>query len=276
MALKAEPIGRLREWLPVGRPMGAEVWNSRHRGVVVLLWVHAFGLGAFGLVRGFEPLHVAGEAIGIGGLAFVASVLQTRTAQAAIGTLGLITSSAVLVHLSGGMIEAHFHFFIMVAVVTSYQSWIPFLVAMGYVLVHHGTIGVIAPNSVYNHPAAVRSPWLWAAIHAAMVTGAALAGLMSWKQAEIERTAAEIAAAELRESELRKLGAVHLQDTVVQGLITAKYASELGEAETAAEAIDRTLLLAQNLVAELMLGDEALREPGGLRPPEPSETVPPP
>jgi len=211
--------------------------------------------------------------IAIGGLALVASLLQNRTAQAAIGTLGLITCSAVLVHLSGGVIEAHFHFFIMLTVVTAYQSWVPFLLAMGYVLVHHGTVGVISPGSVYNHPAAARSPWLWAGIHAAFVTGAALAGLRSWKQAEIERTRSELA--ESRERDARQREAVHLHDTVVQGLVTAKYASELGDAEMASKAIVRTLNLAQNLVADLMSGDEARLEPGGLRV-EPGGTVPKP
>jgi len=78
MALQAEPIGRLRGWLPSGLPLGETAWNGRHRGVVILLWAHSLGLGVFGLVRGFEPIHVAGEAVAIGGFAIVASVLESR------------------------------------------------------------------------------------------------------------------------------------------------------------------------------------------------------
>ena len=53
-------------------------------------------------------------------------------------SFGLITASAMLVHLSGGYIEAHFHFFVMIGVLTLYQDWVPFLVAIGYVVLHHG------------------------------------------------------------------------------------------------------------------------------------------
>ena len=48
-----------------------------------------------------------------------------------------MTSSALVVHLSDGLIEAHFHFFVMVAVVALYQSWQPYLLALAFVVVHH-------------------------------------------------------------------------------------------------------------------------------------------
>jgi len=54
----------------------------------------------------------------------------------------------------GGVIEAHFHFFVMFGVLTLYQDWLPFLVAIGYVALHDGVVGVFAPDAVYNHPAA--------------------------------------------------------------------------------------------------------------------------
>jgi diguanylate cyclase len=69
--------------------------------------------------------------------------------------LGLITSSAVIVHLSGGVVEAHFHFFVMVGVITLYQDWLPFGLALGYV-VHHTVLGLVTPTDVFNHLAALR------------------------------------------------------------------------------------------------------------------------
>ncbi len=39
-----------------------------------------------------------------------------RRFSSAMCAMGLVTSSAVLVHLSGGTIEAHFHFFVMVGI----------------------------------------------------------------------------------------------------------------------------------------------------------------
>ena len=58
--------------------------------------------------------------------------------QSAAASLGLVMTSAVLVHLSGGYIEMHFHFFVMVALLALYQDWTPFLLAIGFVVLHHG------------------------------------------------------------------------------------------------------------------------------------------
>lgn len=97
-----------------------------------------------------------------------------------------MTSSAVLVHLSGGFIEMHFHFFVMVGVITLYQDWTPFLLAIGYVILHHGVIGVLNPEAVYNRPAAWDHPWRWAAIHGAFVLGASAAILTAWRLNEYQ------------------------------------------------------------------------------------------
>jgi diguanylate cyclase (GGDEF)-like protein len=104
--------------------------------------------------------------------------------------LGLITSSAVIVHLSGGVVEAHFHFFVMVGVITLYQDWLPFGLALGYVVLHHSVLGLVTPTDVFNHPAAQRAPLKWALIHGAFVLAASVAYLVNWRLSE--RQAVEI------------------------------------------------------------------------------------
>src|SRR5688572_5680375 len=158
-------VSRVRGWLPHGRPLNDHTWRRRHRTVVGLLWFHVAGLGAYGAVRDVDVLHLAAELVAVAMVGVVAGRARRRTVQAAAGTLGLISCSALLVHLSGGLIEAHFHFFIVVIVVTLYQSWVPFVLAMLFVVAHHGTVGVLDPSSVYNHQAAVDHPWLWASVH---------------------------------------------------------------------------------------------------------------
>jgi hypothetical protein len=69
-----------------------------------------------------------------------------RRARSAAAVLGLVTASAVIVHLSGGVVEAHFHFFVMVGVITLYQDWLPFGLALGYVVVHHTVLGGAGPE----------------------------------------------------------------------------------------------------------------------------------
>src|SRR5438477_7636803 len=177
---------RLRDALfaliPEGRPLPEDVWRSRHRGIVVLLWLHAIGLFAYGLATIQDPLHVASE---VGAVVAAAIIAGWPRARRQIRTLvasgGLITCSAILVHFSGGIIEMHFHFFVMVAVVTLYQSWTPYLLAIGYVAIHHGLVGVLEPTAVYNHRDAWLHPWKWAGIHAAFVLGASFAGITSWR-----------------------------------------------------------------------------------------------
>ncbi|MCA1842085.1 MAG: methyl-accepting chemotaxis protein, partial [Actinobacteria bacterium] len=95
----------------------------------------------FALIRGFSVPHVLAESAIVPATAALAiSSALPRRLQVAAASLGLLSSSAVLVHLSGGMIEMHFHFFVMVAVVALYQDWLPFLASIGYVLVHHGLL----------------------------------------------------------------------------------------------------------------------------------------
>jgi hypothetical protein len=65
------------------------------------------------------------------------------------------------------------------------------------------------------------------------------------------------------EAELRRRQAVELNDDVVQGLVVARMAVEVGDLATAAEAIDRTLDAARGIVAELLAAGGAA-EPGSL------------
>src|SRR5712691_3933882 len=103
----------LRCSLPAGRPLREQLWRRLHRGVLVLLWLHAFGIIVFGVLAGAGLAHSLAEAGGVVGSAVLAACGRLpRTWRAVIASFGLVTASAVLVHLSGGYIELHFHFFV--------------------------------------------------------------------------------------------------------------------------------------------------------------------
>src|SRR4029450_11536518 len=70
------------------------------------------------------------------------------------------------------------------------QDWLPFGLALGYVVVHPSLLGLLAPHDVFNHAAAVRSPWKWALIHGAFGLAASVAYLVNWRLSE--RQAIEI------------------------------------------------------------------------------------
>ena len=158
------------------------MWARRHRGILVLLWLHVPGLFLFALWQRAGAAHAALEAAAVALFAGLATILQPRRRLSTVlAALGLFTGSAVLVHLSGGVIEMHFHYFVMVGVVTLYQDWRPFLIAIAYVVFQHGLAGAVAPASVYNHQSAIEHPWQWAGVHGLFILGLSAAGVATWR-----------------------------------------------------------------------------------------------
>lgn len=182
-----------RRALPQGRSLPTEAWEHRHRILVVLLWLHVVGIPLFGLARGYTLAHSLLESSPVAAAAaFAAFGGGSRRLRSSAATLGVMTSSAVLVHLSGGVIEMHFHFFVMLSVIALYNDWVPFLIAVAYVVLHHGIIGVLYPGEVYNHPAAINNPWTWAGIHGLFIMMASITGLVAWRLTEKARARAEL------------------------------------------------------------------------------------
>jgi len=186
--------------LPQGGTLPEESWIRRHRGVVVLLWLHSAVIPIVALAMGYSVVHSSAESLIVPAAAAIASLRGlTRRVRTMAAALGLLSSSAVLVHLSGGLIEMHFHFFVMVVVVSLYQDWLPFLAAVGYVFVHHGILGALDAGSVFNHPAAISHPWKWAGVHAFFITGISLASLVNWRLNEAHLAQRRQAEARLQE-----------------------------------------------------------------------------
>jgi diguanylate cyclase (GGDEF)-like protein len=180
------PIGRfiahVLDYLPKGQLLAEDVWRKRHRALIWLLWIHVVGIAIFGLIRGFSPEHMLFESGLVGVFAVVAgSGVGTRRFSSAVAALGLVMSSAVLVHLSGGATEMHFHFFVMVGLLSLYQDWLPFLLAIGFVVVHHALFGYLVPSYVFNHQSAIDHPLEWAVIHGIFVLAASAASIVAWR-----------------------------------------------------------------------------------------------
>ena len=169
-------------FLPEGRSLPDGMWERRHAGLVILLWLHAIALTAYAVATGPSVAHGLAQGSVMVAAALVAGVPRLgRQVRAGAASFGLITASALLVHVSGGYVEMHFHFFVVVALMALYQDWVPFSLAIGYVVLHHGVLGVLAPTSVYNHPAAWENPWAWALIHGVFVLTASAANLLAWR-----------------------------------------------------------------------------------------------
>ena len=171
--------------LPQGQLLPEQSWHRRHLCIVALLWLHAVGLFSFGVVEGTGvATSAAGVLVVVAAAGFASIEALGRRARSLAASFGLVTCSALVVYMAGGVIEGHFHFFVVISILVLYQDWAPFLLALAYVVVHHGLLGVIDPNAVYNHEAAVKHPWKWAMVHGAFVLAASAANLVSWRANE--------------------------------------------------------------------------------------------
>ena len=196
--------------LPRGLVLSDAAWSGRHQLLLTLLVLHVVGLTCVGLIVHRSPSVVLSEAAIVAVFTALAAIKQLgRRLRASLATMGLISASAGLVHLSGGYIEAHFHFFVILVFIILYQDWLPFLLALGVTALHHGIVGTLAPIMVYNHPEAIAHPWLWAGIHAGAVLAESVGILIYWRLHEAD-------ALELRRSEALVASIVtHLPDMLL-------------------------------------------------------------
>lgn len=194
--------------LPRGQTLPADELRRRHEFMLALLWAHVAAVPLYALLQGASPAHALVETLALALPAAAAVVATGRHLRLAtnIVAVGLLTSSAVVVHLSEGYIEAHFHFFVMVVLLTLYEDWWPFGLAAGYVALHHGLGGIIDPGAVYNHAAAIEHPWRWAGIHALFVAAAGICGIAAWRLNEDvrEEKDAALRRAHAAEAELKR------------------------------------------------------------------------
>jgi diguanylate cyclase (GGDEF)-like protein/PAS domain S-box-containing protein len=194
---------RLRDVLPKGQTLPDESWEQRHRWMLVVLWLHVPALFLFSVVQGYPVWHSLLDAAPVALAAIAAQHANGRKLRSAVAATGLLTCSALTVHVSGGYIEAHFHFFVMIVLLTLYEDWVPFLLATFYVVLHHGLGSAIGKHAVFNHPDAIAHPWKWAGIHAGFVLTAGLASIVSWRLNERVRESKDDALEAARESEER-------------------------------------------------------------------------
>ncbi|MGH2729657.1 MAG: PAS domain-containing protein, partial [Actinomycetota bacterium] len=226
-------IGAARRYLPRGDMLPEEAWRQRHRATLILLWLHVAALPIVGRLTGHGLYHSMWESGIVAFAAVVATSTRFGRAIRMLGvTLGLITSSALLVHFSGGLIEMHFHFFVMVAVITLYQAWLPFLVALGYVVIHHGVMGALEPHSVYNHPAALSSPWKWALVHGFFILGESAALLVVWRLNENSRAEAETSYQQQLDEEHARLEAQERYREIFDNAVEGIYEVDLRDGST--------------------------------------------
>jgi diguanylate cyclase (GGDEF)-like protein len=198
----APAASRFRGMLPHGGSLPVDEWSRRHRVILVLLWCSvAVVIGYAYAERGSSATQFLPEVVSLLIFGWIASAPDaSRKWRSVASSLGLLTCCALLVDISGGLIEMHFSFFVAVVVLTLYEDWIPFLLAVLFVLLDHGIMGMIDPKSVFDRATEWQHPWLWAGFHAFFVALAGIAGVVAWRLNEQVRERMRTTQTELQDA----------------------------------------------------------------------------
>ena len=144
-----EQFGKSLHFFHTGR--GLETCRRIDRYLILYLWLHfpvalalSFFLKKSGLVESFAvalALNLLPTLIYLGSKGRFASRLMIVLSLAGY-TMGLI-------HLSGGLIEAHFHVFVSLAIISSYRDFRLALVYAAVIAVHHIAFNFLLPYSLF-------------------------------------------------------------------------------------------------------------------------------
>jgi hypothetical protein len=238
--------------VPRGVRLDETAFVSRHRIIAGILAVHPPVLLAIGYSQHQHGLVLWLELGAIVLAVLLGQLLRSQVGRASAVGVGLMLSAGTLVHVSGGQTDMHIWFYAVLALVALYQSWVPFLLAVAFVAVHHGTMSILMPEMVYSTPLALEHPLAFALLHAVFLLAEATFLAYGWKfteeadrgrRAEQERAEAQAAAQALAQAALAEE--------------RARAAEEA--AATLAQREERTALLEQQL-ADLVAAGRRLDE----------------
>jgi signal transduction histidine kinase/DNA-binding response OmpR family regulator len=188
------------EWLA---GIAAAMWISPYAWSGGLKTVHPHVWAAIGLAGLIDSLPIA-----------LAILRPGRTLTRHAIAVAQLSTSAILIHLSGGRIETHFHIFGSLAFLAVYRDWRVLITASVVVVLDHLGRGIIWPQSVYG----VLNPVWWRSLeHAGWVVfenvilirtcvqGTNELHEMAWHTALLETTNARIESKVLQQtSQLRE------------------------------------------------------------------------
>jgi methyl-accepting chemotaxis protein len=220
---------------------------SRHRMLTVILGLHVPLIVGVALLGGHGGVHHGGQAMhsgrqvwvlwlfiaGTGVCWVLARAATTRRGGAVAASVGLLLAADALVHGGGGLTDLHFHFFVVLALVSLYQDWVPFALAIVLVAAHHLAFGLLAPTLVFSDPRALRNPLPYVLLHTVFVLAMCAAQMMYW----------QFSAASQREAEeIRQRTAAAGDAALRESVADASRREEIAAADAASQLAQREVL----------------------------------
>lgn len=130
-------------------------------GIVIAMWISPMAWGASKI----QPLWHVWAAICLGGAISAAPVLLAwrqpgRVVTRHVIAVAQILTSALLIHLTGGRFETHFHIFGSLTFLAFYRDWRVLVTATLVVVVDHVVRGTMWPQSIFGVMDAGQWRWL--------------------------------------------------------------------------------------------------------------------
>ncbi|MFC3689634.1 methyl-accepting chemotaxis protein [Aquipuribacter hungaricus] len=248
-------------WLPKGVPLTEDVFLARHRVILGVATVQVPLLLLLVLLRGVGEVMVWLELAAVLPLLLLARLAGSQVVRSSTVSLALMLGASVLVHAGGGLTDLHISFYVFLVVVALYQSWAPFLTAVGYVALHHSAMALVAPDAVFSGHHAQEHPLPYAALHAAFLLAQAAALAFGWRfaeQAEAVRRSEALRAQQDRAQHLAVQAAEREQSAERQALRleagrarAADVAARMVEVEEAGATLSRDVATATGVLDDL-------------------------
>ena len=195
------------DYLPRGQSLSDAEFKTRHTFLQWVLAAHLPGLLIFGLFRGYGVDDCLEAIVGPAVFLVLSRILRSRRLAVLAVTAGLSSCSAALVVLSGGTIEAHFHFFVTIGLIALYQDWVPFLWNALFTFFSHGVGSLLLPSAIFVHVSGQHHPWTWSMIHGIAVFAACVGVMIQMRFVEDDHLRTVGMRAELAEGNRKRFTA---------------------------------------------------------------------
>jgi len=175
-----------RDHIPDGRVIDDAQFEVRHRLITGALVAHAPVLLVIGLFNGYALWHSLLETSPIAVLAGLGLARMHRLPRSIATCLGLVYAASTLVHFTGGITEAHFQWFVVLALAALYVDIRPFVAVVLYTAIHHAVMSLYDPTLVFEHQRGQDNPFLWTGAHVIFVVMLIAALAVNWYTLQLQ------------------------------------------------------------------------------------------